>query len=266
MVPKLNKNLINKVHVNDCIAFLKSLPDASVDHCITDPPYNISGYDDKKEIGWLKSNKTWTENKNFNKIDEEWDKFSGSSYSDFLFEWISEIKRVLKPNGNILIFGSYHNIYQVGTCLENLDLKINNSIVWFKRNAFPNITGRMLCESTEQIVWAVNGSRKKAKNWTFNYEELKLLTDNGKQMRNMWDIPMTPSSEKKLGKHPSQKPMKLSERLIIGFTNPGDIVIDPFLGSGSFLVAAKKLGRNYIGVEQDPTFAELAGKRLSEIQ
>ena len=197
----LKKNMIYRL---DCMELMKSIPSGSIDHCITDPPYNISGYDDKRKIGWLESNPLWTETKSFKKIDEKWDKFGDVSYTSFTKEWISEIKRIIKPNGNILIFGSYHNIYTVGVILEDLDLKINNSIIWYKRNAFPNITGRMLCESTEQIVWAVNGSKKKAKNWTFNNKELRNLTLNGKQMRNMWDIPMTPNSEKSHGKHPSQ--------------------------------------------------------------
>jgi site-specific DNA-methyltransferase (adenine-specific) len=122
----------------------------------------------------------------------------------------------------------------------------------------------MLCESTEQIIWAVNETPKKAKNWVFNYEDLKLLTDNGKQMRNMWDIPMTPTSERKFGKHPSQKPLQLSERLIIGFTKQKEIILDPFSGSGSFLVAAKSLDRNFIGIDQDPSFVDLANRRLRE--
>lgn len=254
--------LRNDVFVGDCLELLRKLPDGSVDHCITDPPYNISGYDGKKKIGWLNSNPTWTDSKKFTKIDEEWDKFADADYAAFTLEWLSEIKRVVRPNGNILVFGSYHNIYQVGVTLERLDLKINNSIIWYKRNAFPNITGRMLCESTEQIVWAVNGSKKKATNWTFNYEDLKTLTDNGKQMRNMWDIPMTPSSERKFGKHPSQKPLRLSERLVRGFSNPGDLIIDPFLGSGSFLVAAQSLGRDFLGFERETEYASLARQRL----
>ena len=258
----MKKNKRNMIYLGDCLEILKSLPDKSIDHCITDPPYNISGYDHKRKIGWLQSNSVWKEEKKFEKIDESWDKFLDADYSTFTKDWLAEIKRIVKPNGNILVFGSYHNIYSVGVALENLDLKINNSIIWYKRNAFPNITGRMLCESTEQIIWAVKGSKKKATNWTFNYEDLKKLTDNGKQMRNMWDIPMTPLSEKKFGKHPSQKPMVLSERLIVGFTNPGDLVLDPFLGSGSFLVAAKKLGRDYLGIERDPNYVELANKRL----
>jgi site-specific DNA-methyltransferase (adenine-specific) len=261
-VTSIQKDMI---HVGECLEFLRSLPDHSIDHCITDPPYNISGYDDKRKIGWLDSNATWTKSKNFNKINENWDKFSDEDYANFTHAWLAEIKRIVKPNGNILVFGSYHNIYQVGVALERLDLKINNSIIWYKRNAFPNITGRMLCESTEQIVWAVNGSKKHAKNWIFNYDVLKTLTANGKQMRNMWDIPMTPMSEKKHGKHPSQKPLVLSERLVLGFTNPGDLIIDPFLGSGSFLVAAKNLERHFIGVEREAEYAELAKKRLGLI-
>lgn len=258
----MKESLRNIIHLGDCLEFLKNLPDGSVDHCITDPPYNISGYDHKRKIGWLESNSVWKETKNFTKIDEKWDKFSDSDYGSFTNKWLTEIKRVVKPNGNILVFGSYHNIYQVGITLENLGLKVNNSIIWYKRNAFPNITGRMLCESTEQIVWAVNGSKKNATNWTFNYEDLKKLTENGKQMRNMWDIPMTPNSEKKFGKHPSQKPISLSNRLVVGFTNPGDLIIDPFAGSGSFLVAAKNLNRDFIGIDQESSYVELINKRL----
>ncbi len=259
----INKKLINRVHQADCIEFLRALPDQSIDHCITDPPYNISGYSDIRKIGWLKSNPLWSEEKNFSKIDEKWDKFDGDAYRLFTQTWLTEVARVVKPNGNILIFGSYHNIYQVGFVLSEMNLKVNNSIIWYKRNAFPNITGRMLCESTEQIIWAVNSSPKKAKNWTFNYEDLKSLTHNGKQMRNMWDIPLTPISEKKFGKHPSQKPLQLSERLIIGFTKPDEVVLDPFAGSGSFLVAAQSLKRSFIGVDQDSTFVELSNRRLA---
>lgn len=255
---------VNVIETQESIAALRLLPDNSVDHCITDPPYNISGYEGKSQIGWLKSNPTWSGEKKFSKIDERWDKYSHTDYELFSYEWISEVSRVVKPNGNILIFGSYHNIYRVGSILENIGMKINNSIIWYKRNAFPNITGRMLCESTEQIVWAVNEQRSKAKNWTFNYDELKGLTENGKQMRNMWDIPMAPNSEKKQGKHPSQKPLAVARRLVIGFTRPGEIVLDPFVGSGSFLVAAKELGRNYLGYDQDPSYTDLATRRLNE--
>ena len=171
-------NKFNKINdynliCEDAFKVLPQIPDNFADHCITDPPYNISGYDFKKEIGWLKSNKYWSEQKNFKKIEEDWDKFSNGDYEKFTKLWLDEIYRIVKPNGNIIIFGSYHNIYKIGYLLQKEHKKIINSVVWFKRNAFPNITQRMLCESTEHIIWAVNETDDKAKNWTFNYEELK---------------------------------------------------------------------------------------------
>ena len=256
----------SRLVLGDSIEVMRRLKDASVDHCITDPPYNISGYDNKKSIGWLKTNPTWSEEKKFNRIEEKWDVFSNDDFYQFTIDWISEVLRIVKPNGNILIFGSYHNIYMVGEIIRQLDLRVINSIIWFKRNAFPNITQRMLCESTEQIVWALNGSQKRAKNWTFNYHVLKSMTENKKQMRNMWDIPMTPRSERVHGKHPSQKPLEIGKRLVLGFSNPGDMIIDPFSGSGTFLCSAKEYGRKYIGVERDSTYMEIAKNRLSGIK
>lgn len=255
----------NKIILGDAIEELKKIPDHSVDHCITDPPYNISGYDEKKEIGWLKSNNHWTEKKKFKKIDENWDSFSNGNYEKFLKLWMNEIFRIVKPNGNIIIFGSYHNIYKIGAILQKEDKKLINSIVWYKRNAFPNITQRMLCESTEHIVWAVNNSQKNAKNWKFNYDYLKKL-NGGKQMRNMWDIPMTPTSERKHGKHPSQKPIEVLERLILGCTEKNDVIIDPFLGSGTTALVALKHNRNFIGIDNSEEFIELAKKRINEIK
>jgi len=153
-------------------------------------------------------------------------------------------------------------IYKFGFILEMLGLKIVNSLIWYKRNAFPNVTQRMFCESTEQMIWAVNNSTKKAKNWTFNYNDLKLLTENGKQMRNMWDIPMTPPSEKEFGKHPSQKPLQVMDRLIIGCTNEGDLVLDPFCGSGSTALSAKNNKRHFYTIDSDASYIELAKKRI----
>jgi len=255
--------MINKIIHGDCLDILKNIPDKSIDCCITDPPYNISGYDNKKEIGWLKSNKTWKEEKSYNKINEKWDKFSDSEYEMFTINWLSEIKRIIKPNGNIAIFGSYHNIFKIGYILESLDLKLINSIVWYKRNAFPNITQRMFCESTEYIIWATNNNKKNAKNWTFNYKKMKEL-NGGIQMRNMFDIPSTKLSEKKFGKHPSQKPMELLNKLVLAFTNEDDIIIDPFLGSGTTALAAKQNKRNFTGVEIELDYIKIAEKRLND--
>lgn len=290
-------NKFNKINdynliCNDAFKIFPQIPDNFVDHCITDPPYNISGYDFKKEIGWLKSNKYWSEQKNFKKIEESWDKFSNGDYEKFTKLWLDEIMRIVKPNGNIIVFGSYHNIYKIGHLLQKNDLKIINSIVWYKRNAFPNITQRMLCESTEHIIWAVNETNKKAKNWTFNYEELKKFntikecskckktTEMGNkfcpncgnqifktkklQLRNLWDIPSTPGGEKNHGKHPSQKPIGVLERLIIGGTKKDDLIIDPFAGSGTTALVAKKLSRKFIVIDNNKNYCEIILNRLKD--
>ena len=260
----VKENLKDKIVTADCLKHMAKFNDGAFDHCITDPPYNISGYDHKKKIGWLESNKTWKEEKNFNKIDEKWDSFSDQEYELFLHKIISEISRVVKPNGNIVLFGSYHNIYQIGYILRKMDLRIVNSLIWYKRNAFPNVTQRMFCESTEQMIWAVNNSVKKAKNWTFNYHELKRFTENGKQMRNMWDIPMTPKGEKDFGKHPSQKPIQVMDRLIIGLTNKKESILDPFCGSGSTAVSAKKNDRYFYAIDNNSEYTKLARRRVSQ--
>lgn len=234
------------------------------DACITDPPYNISGYDHKKEIGWLKTNKVWTEEKKFNKIDENWDKFSNGDYTKFTEQWLKLICSLVKKNGNIVVFGTYHSIYKIGYLLEKLDKKIINSIVWYKRNAFPNITQRMLCESTEYMIWAVNNSPKYASNWVFNYSVLKQM-NQGTQMRNVWDIPMTPQNEKKYGKHPSQKPIGVIGRLILGFTNKGDYVLDPFMGSGTIPLTCMLHDRKSLCIENNKDYFNLATTRLKEL-
>ena len=255
----------NSLVFGDALKVLKSIPDNFVDHCITDPPYNISGYDHKKKIGWLQSNGIWTKEKNFSKIDAKWDKFSDNDYLSFTKDWIAEVARILKPNGNIIIFGSYHNIYQIGSILQGLDRKLINSITWYKRNAFPNITQRMLCESTGHIIWAVNETKKNAKNWTFNYKQLKKLNGDV-QMRNMWDIPSTPTSEKKHGKHPSQKPVGLIKRLVTGASNKEDVIIDPFMGSGTLPVVALAMGRKFIGIDNNKQYCDLTLKRIQDYQ
>lgn len=279
-------NLIN----NDAIIILPALPDNYADHCITDPPYSISHYDGKKEIGWLKSNKYWSDTKKFNKIDAEWDKFSQNDYEAFTVAWLKEIFRVVKPNGNIIVFGSYHNIYKIGYLLQKFKKKIVNSIVWYKRNAFPNITQRMFCESTEHIVWAVNNDVGKAKNWVFHYDALKEVntkickkcnielnfdfkycpycsgsefTQVKKQMRNMWDIPMTPRLEKVCGSHPSQKPIAVIQRLVAGCTSKNDIIIDTFAGSGTIPLVAFLNERRFVAIEKEAEFCKNIYKRIN---
>ena len=286
-----NKDKALNIICNDAISVLRTIPDNYADHCITDPPYNISGYDFKKKIGWLTSNQYWSKQKNFSKVDENWDKFTNGDYEKFTQLWLNEIFRVVKNNGNIVIFGTYHNIYKIGHILQKNDKKIINSIVWFKRNAFPNITQRMLCESTEHLVWAVNNNQKKAKNWIFNYEILKNinklkeckkckkslkidykfcpycgynnLSTKNMQMRNVWNIPITPTSEKTHGKHPTQKPIEVIKKLILGLTDEKNTIIDPFTGSGTMPLVAKMLNRKFVAIDNNKKYCLLALKRLN---
>ncbi|TAE75355.1 MAG: helix-turn-helix domain-containing protein [Bacteroidetes bacterium] len=255
----------NQLFLGDCLDILKAIPTHSIDCVITDPPYNISGYDHKKQIGWLKSNDFWKKQKAFKKIDEKWDKFSDDDYENFTIAWLTEVKRIVKPNGNIAIFGSYHNIYKIGYLIEKLELKTINSIIWYKRNAFPNVTQRMFCESTEQIIWCVNENKKNAKNWTFNYQTMKEI-NGGVQMRNMFDVPLTKQSEREFGKHPSQKPLEVLNNLVLALTNEGDVVLDCFLGSGTTVVSALQHKRNFVGVEQSFEYLQIAEKRLENIE
>jgi site-specific DNA-methyltransferase (adenine-specific) len=264
-------NIIKRTEVDGQILLLgdslKILPclNEKFDACITDPPYNISGYDHKKEIGWLKSNDFWKEEKKFNKMDEKWDGFTNKDYEKFIETWLKLICKVVKKNGNIVIFGTYHNIYKIGYLLEKLNKRIVNSIVWYKRNAFPNITQRMFCESTEYMIWAVNNDPSEAKKWTFNYDVLKKINE-GKQMRNVWDVTLTPQREKKLGKHPTQKPIKIIERLVLGLTNKEDYILDPFMGSGTLPLVCMLNNRKSLGIDNNENYFNLAVKRLQNFK
>lgn len=243
----------HKIIIGDCLEELPKIPSESVDLVFADPPYNMSK---KKGLGW-KYSKHIT-------MQEKWDMFSKDEYFQFNQKWIKEALRVLKHGGSLWVCGSFHNIYQVGFILQHIeDAKINNSIVWFKPNAQPNITCRMFTESTEHLIWASkNGNGKR---WTFNYELMKKM-NNGKQMRNVWEIPLTPKKEKWAGPHPTQKPMELLRRVILSSTKEGDIVLDPFVGSGTTSVVAKMLGRNSIGIEKEKKYLDIIEKRLNEPQ
>jgi len=243
----------HKVIIGDALEELPKIPNESIDLVFADPPYNMSK---KKGLGW-KYSKHIT-------MQEQWDMFSKDDYFKFNQKWIKEALRVLKHGGSLWICGSFHNIYQVGFILQHIeDVKINNSIVWFKPNAQPNITCRMFTESTEHLIWASkNGNGKK---WTFNYETMKKM-NNGKQMRNVWEIPLTPKKEKWAGEHPTQKPMELLRRVILSCTNDGDTVLDPFVGSGTASVVAKMLNRNSIGIEKEKKYYDIIQKRLNQTQ
>ena len=246
------KKLANSIHEGDCIQVMSKWKDDSFDHCITDPPYNMSK---KKGMGWAFSSHVTME--------EEWDQFTREDYLEFTKAWMNEVVRLVKPNGNIFIFGSFHNIYDIGHIMGELNLKVNNSIVWFKPNAQPSIHCRNFTESTEHIIWAANGEKGKAKNWIFNYKDAKELNE-GKQMRNLWQFPVTPKREKEFGKHPSQKPLALMERIILTATNKNEIILDCFSGAGTTAVAAHKHDRKWTLIDNNPEYNEIARKRLDD--
>ncbi len=248
----------NHIYTGDCLKLLRSWPDDCVDHCIADPPFNMSK---KRGLGWAFSSHVTME--------ENWDRFSDDDFFKFNVEWLREVTRVVKPNGNIIVFGTYHNIYQLGFILQSgLNRRVLNSIVWFKPNAQPNITARMLTESTEQLIWAVNGTpdgKSKATKWTFNYQDAKAM-NGGKQMRNLWEFSVTPKRERALGKHPSQKPLALLERLILIGSNKGDLLLDPFGGAGTLALAAEKQGRDWALIESVEEYVTLSQARLDEFR
>lgn len=247
----------HKIILGDALKVLKKMKDNSVDLIFADPPYNMSK---KNGLAW-KYSKHVT-------MQENWDMFSKDEYFRFNKEWLTECFRILKHGGSLWVSGSFHNIYQTGFIIQEFfpDIKINNSIVWFKPNAQPNITCRFFTESTEHLIWvSKNGNGKK---WKFNYEWSKQIEDpinpKGKQTRNVWSIPLTPKSEKWAGAHPTQKPFELLKRIILSCTSEGDLVLDPFVGSGTTSVVAKHYGRNSIGIELNKEYFEIIKKRLSK--
>jgi site-specific DNA-methyltransferase (adenine-specific) len=245
---------VNQIVSGDCLNVLPSFPDEVFDCCVTDPPFNMSK---TKGLGWAFSSHVT--------MQEQWDIFAGDDYFQFTVDWIREVLRVLKTNGNLFVFGSFHCIFTIGFILQSLfNRRIISQIVWYKPNAQPNITCRMFTESTEFIIWAVNNESKKAKNWTFNYEVMKAMNSD-KQMRNMWEIPITKRSEKKYGKHPSQKPLAVVNRLILAGTNEDDLILDPFSGTGTTAVVAKQNNRRWIMIEKEEAYNEIAHKRLDEL-
>src|SRR3989344_8378346 len=248
----------HKIIIGDCIEKLKSIPDNSVDLIYADPPYNMSK---KKGLGWAYSKHIT--------MQETWDVFTKDEFFEFNVKWVSECLRVLKHGGSLWISGSFHNIYQLGFILQHFDeIKINNSIVWFKPNSQPNIHCRFFTESTEHLIWvSKNGNGKK---WKFNYQWSKQIEDplnpKGKQTRNVWSIPLTSKKEKWAGAHPTQKPFELLKRIILSCTDEGDLVLDPFVGSGTTSAVAKYYGRNSIGIDLDKKYMDIIKKRLQKEQ
>lgn len=239
------------VFLGDSFDLLPLLPEGSVDMVFADPPYFLSNGGISCSGG-----KQVSVNKG------AWDEgFTLDEKHEFNRRWIKLCKRVMKDTGTIWISGTLHNIYSIGMALEQEGFKIINNITWQKTNPPPNLACRCFTHSTETVLWAKKDS-KRAKH-CFNYEEMK-AANGGKQMKDVWVGPLTKASEKTEGKHPTQKPLYLLERIILASTHEGDLVLDPFLGSGTTAVAAKGLRRRYVGIERDGQFAEIAAKRLAK--
>jgi site-specific DNA-methyltransferase (adenine-specific) len=248
--------MAHKVIRANCLEYMAKAQPETFDFIFADPPYLLSngGFS-------VSSGKQVSVNKG------NWDKSSGQANdSNFHLQWISQCQRLLKPNGTIAISGTRHSIYKCAIALEQLGFKILNEIVWFKPNGAPNLGGRNFAESHEIVIWAAKNAKSKH---VFNYLEMKTydapsdyIKKPGKQMRDVWVIPNTPPREKTFGKHPTQKPLELLLRLISATTTPGAKVLDPFCGSGTTGVAAKMLGRSFMGIDASPSYVDLAEARI----
>jgi site-specific DNA-methyltransferase (adenine-specific) len=248
-----------RLYLEDCIKQMRKLPAQSVDMIFADPPYNLSN-----DGITVKSGKMVSVNK------ADWDISSGVEL-DYKFhrKWIKAAQRLLKKDGTLWISGTYHSIYLCGHALQKLDYKLLNDITWFKPNGAPNISCRYFTASHETLLWAAPNPKTKH---TFNYEDMKyskweedVFKKEAKQMRSVWCIPTPGAKEKVHGKHPTQKPLALLERIVRSSTNEGDVILDPFNGSGTTGVAAVKLGRKYIGIDNHKKYLEVTMKRVEDI-
>ncbi|MGB6426622.1 MAG: DNA methyltransferase [Methyloceanibacter sp.] len=248
---------LNEIIVGDCIETLDRLPPQSVDLVFADPPYNLQ----------LSSELLRPNNSRVDGVDDDWDKFgSFGAYDEFTRAWLKACRRVLKPEGSLWVIGSYHNIFRVGTALQDLGFWVLNDVIWRKTNPMPNFRGRRFTNAHETMIWASMGPKAR---YTFNYEAMKALNDE-LQMRSDWLFPICSGPERlkqDCGRktHPTQKPEALLHRIIVASSHAGDVVLDPFLGSGTTAAMAKRLGRCFIGIEREQAYAEAARARLAAI-
>ncbi|WP_277988387.1 site-specific DNA-methyltransferase [Salipiger thiooxidans] len=249
---------LNTILDGDCIEMMNSLPAESVDLIFADPPYNLQ----------LKGELHRPDNSRVDAVDDHWDQFASfAAYDQFTCEWLAAARRVLKPNGAIWVIGSYHNIFRVGAALQDAGYWILNDVVWRKSNPMPNFRGKRFTNAHETMIWA---SKSEAAKYTFNYEALKALNE-GIQMRSDWVLPICNGGERLKDAngdkaHPTQKPMSLLHRVLVGSTNPGDVVLDPFFGTGTTGAVAKMLGRDWIGIEREASYREVATRRIADIR
>jgi len=242
----------------DCVAALERLPEKSVDVVFADPPYNLQ----------LDGDLHRPDNSRVDAVDDHWDQFdSFAAYDRFTQAWLTAARRLLKPHGAIWVIGSYHNIFRVGATLQDLGFWILNDIVWRKTNPMPNFRGKRFTNAHETMIWAGKDENSK---YTFNYEALKALNE-GIQMRSDWVLPICTGHERlkdEMGDkaHPTQKPESLLHRILVGSTNPGDVVLDPFFGTGTTGAVAKMLGRDFIGIEREEAYRKVAEKRIKSVR
>jgi modification methylase len=250
---------INSIIKGDCVAALDALPDKSVDVIFADPPYNLQ----------LGGALTRPDQSVVDACDDDWDQFASFEvYDAFTRAWLLACRRVLKPHGTIWVIGSYHNIFRVGTTLQDLNFWILNDIIWRKTNPMPNFKGRRFQNAHETMIWASRDA--KAKSYTFNYEAMKAANEDI-QMRSDWLFPICSGGERLKGGdgkkvHPTQKPEALLARILMSSSKPGDIILDPFFGSGTTGAVAKRLGRNFVGIEREQDYIDAASARIAAVE
>ena len=244
---------LDRILMDDCIEAMRSLPAKSIDCIFADPPYNLQ----------LGGDLLRPDGSQVDAVNDDWDKFdSFAAYDRFTKAWLKEARRILKPDGTIWVIGSYHNIYRVGSIVQDQGFWILNDIVWRKSNPMPNFKGTRFTNAHETMIWASMGEKAR---YTFNYRQMKTLNDE-LQMRSDWEFPICggPERLRKDGTkvHPTQKPEALLYRVLLASTKPGDVVLDPFFGTGTTGAVAKRLGRHFIGIERDATYVEAATARI----
>ena len=249
---------LDAVIEGDCLAALARLPEGSVDLVFADPPYNLQ----------LSGELHRPDNSRVDGVEEDWDKFAGfAEYDRFTRGWLAAARRVLKPSGALWVIGSYHNVFRMGAAVQDLGFWILNDVIWRKTNPMPNFRGRRFTNAHETLLWCAHSREAR---YTFNYEAMKALNDE-LQMRSDWLIPLCGGPERLRDRdgrkaHPTQKPEALLHRILLASTRPGEVVLDPFFGTGTTGAVAKRLGRRFIGVEQDPAYVALARRRIASVQ
>ncbi|MDC0879946.1 site-specific DNA-methyltransferase [Hellea sp.] len=253
----MSKLPFNKIIQGNCISNMNSLPECSVDLVFADPPYNLQ----------LGGDLSRPDNSQVLGVTEDWDHFDTmDAYDLFTHDWLKAARRILKPNGAIWVIGSYHNIFRVGAILQDQQFWIQNDIIWRKTNPMPNFRGTRFTNAHETLIWATKTENAKP---TFHYDAMKMMND-GVQMRSDWTLPICTGLErlkKSDGKkaHPTQKPESLLHRIILSTSNPGDVIVDPFFGTGTTGAVAKKLGRKFIGFEMEEEYIIHAKRRIAKI-